>query len=697
MIVVGVALFAFLAGDAWRVLQPHQTNEIGEVNGETLSAQDFQAMIEEYKEYNSGRDTQSEQASNEANDMVWNRYLQNQLVKHEAEELGLVVSAEEIKDIIEEGTHPYLAYTPFKNPQTNAFDKDLLKKFLADYATMKRANVNSQEAEYYTKMYGFWKYVENMIIEGRLAEKYQALISQSIISTGLEAETSFAGRVNQADFMMAAVPYSSIDDADITISDSELKSLYNKKKELFKVFPQVETRDIKYIDVHVTASTEDRNAIEKEVAEYTAQLATTDEDMASFIRSTGSKVSYADLYLNKDVFPQDVVSRMDTVAMGKVFGPYYNMSDNTFNSFRVLSKATMPDAVEFRQIMVYDQDINRVRTLADSITTALKGGADFAEVAKIYGQDGAKNWLKAEQYEAQERFSADDMKFIKAVTTASVNEVKNLEMGQARVILQVTDKKDMKDKFKVAVIKRDVNFSKETYNQAYNNFSQFIAANPTKEALVANAEENGYRILDRQGMSAAEHMVGGLNGTKEALRWVFAAKKGEVSGLFECGENDHMLVVAVEGINEDGYRSFESVRESLRAELLRDKKAEKIMADMKNVESFAQYATLPHAVSDTVKHVTFSAPAYIPALRSSELVVSSYVPVAKMNETSAPMKGNAGVIVLKKIAEEKSNDTYNQEAEIARLESMYKYFVANTVSKDLYKKADVKDSRYLFF
>ena len=169
-------------------------------------------------------------------------------------------------------------------------------------------------------MYKFWSFVEKSLIQNRLAEKYQALISKSLLSNPIEAQDAFDARVNQMDVLLAAVPYSSIVDSTITVKESELKDLYNKKKEQFKQY--VETRDIKYIDVQVTASPEDRAAIEKEVEDYTQQLAATDNDYTSFIRFTGSEQPYVDLFYNKTAFPRDVIARMDSAAIGKVYGPY---------------------------------------------------------------------------------------------------------------------------------------------------------------------------------------------------------------------------------------------------------------------------------------------------------------------------------------------------------------------------------------
>jgi peptidyl-prolyl cis-trans isomerase D len=269
-------------------------------------------------------------------------------------------------------------------------------------------------------------------------------------------------------------------------------------------------------------------------------------------------------------------------------------------------------------------------------------------------------------------------------------------MMQGNIILQVLDRKAMMPKYKVAVVKREVVFSKETYNKAYNDFSQFIASNPTLEQLSANAEEAGYRLLDRNDLTSAEHGIGGIRATKEALRWVFAAKPGEVSGLYECGENDHMLVVGLAAINKEGYRPLEMVRDLLRTEVLRDKKAEKLQANLKDVKTIDQMKALDDAVSDSVKHVTFGAPAYVPMLRSSEPLVSAYASIAKEGEVSAPIKGNAGVFILQQYAQDATSETYNQADELttiaarnARLSGQFIY--------DLTLKAKVKDTRYLFF
>ena len=698
VIVIGLALFALIAGDAWKVLQPHQgKQDVGEVNGEVLSAQDYQKMVDELSEViklTNGLNSLTEDQLNNVKDQVWQSYVNNKLIAEQAEKLGLKVTDAEIQSIIDQGTHPLLMQTPFRNPQTGMFDKDMLKKFLVDYANLNASQMPAQYVEYYQKMGAFWQFVEKTLAQSTLAEKYQNLVAKSLISNPVAAEDAFNSRTEQSDLLLAGVPYSSINDSTIQVSDSEIKDRYNEKKEQFKQL--VETRDIRYIDVKVVPSDADRKAVEKEVTEYSNQLASTTADFGTFVRSTGSSVNYSDVPVSKSVFPADVASRLDSTNVNEVYGPYYNQTDDSFNAFKLLAKVSSPDSIQFRQIQVYADTEEKTKTLADSIYNALKGGADFAAVAKIYGQTGEATWVNAQSWEGSE-LDADNSKFINTLLNQPVNELANLNMGQANLILQVMNKKSMQTKYKVAVVKREVEFSKETYNAAYNKFSQFVAQNTTIDSMVKNAEESGYTLMPRTDLSSAEHYVGGVRSTREALKWIFAAKPGEVSPLYECGENDHLMVVALDKIHEAGYRDINSVAEMLRAEIRRDKKAEKIMEEMKKYNSIAQVKGMKDAVSDSVKHVTFSAPAYISVTRSSEPVIGAVAAKTAANKVSAPIKGNGGVYMIQVYAKEKGSEKFDAKQEEATLTNMAVRIAGNQLINDLYQKAKVVDQRYLFF
>ena len=214
--------------------------------------------------------------------------------------------------------------------------------------------------------------------------------------------------------------------------------------------------------------------------------------------------------------------------------------------------------------------------------------------------------------------------------------------------------------------------------------------------LEKNAEEAGYSVTPRSNFRSDEHYVGGVKSTREALKWVFSAKPGEVSPLYECGENDHLMVVALEAINPEGYVNINKVSDMLRSEVLRDKKAEKIMEQMKGFNSLAQVKSMKDAISDSVKHVTFNAPAFITVTRASEPAISAYASKTEVNKVSAPIKGNAGVYMIQVYNKEKSSEKFDAKKEETALSSMAARYAGQCLY-ELRDKAEIVDQRYLFF
>lgn len=698
VIVIGLALFAFIAGDAWKVLAPHQKTDAGKIYGEAISAQDFQKLVDEYTtviKFTSGTSSLTDDQLTQVKDEVWKNYVNNKLVEHETEKLGLTVSNSEIENIVNEGTDPMLRQTPFVNQQTGLFDKDLLKKFLADYSNMDKNKLPQQYQEYYQNLYTFWKFIEKNLKQNRLAEKYQNLVSHSLLSNPVEAKAAFAARTQSADYLVATIPYSSIPDADIKVSDSEIQDLYNKKKEQFKQY--VESRNIKYVDVPVKASKSDKAAIDKEMAEAKDQLIK-GGDFAAIVRNAETEFAYVDLPYTKDAFPKDIQAKLDSATVGSVYGPFYTQDDNTLNAFKLLAKTSEADSIEFRQIQIQEQTPEMAKQVSDSVFKAIQNGADFATLAKKHKGTAQGQWITSQAYEGQSNMDANNLKLFSTLFNLGKNQFANVALPQGNIIVQVMDKKADKEKYKVALVKKQVAFSKETYNKAYNKFSAFISANPTMDKMSAHAEECGYKVLERNDVYSAEHNIAGITSTKEAMKWLFDAKEGDISPLYECGNNDNLLVIGLTTIVKKGYRPLALVKDQLKAELIRDKKAAKIIATInaKHFTSFDQMRSLPNVTTDTIKHVTFAAATYVTSLNSSEPVLSAYAQIAPLNQLTKPIKGNAGVYVIVPIKKELLPEKFNLRDEMVKVEQMMVRNVSRFIN-DLYIKADIEDNRYLFF
>lgn len=608
--------------------------------------QDFQKLVDEYTnviKMTQGRDNLTDDDLNQVKDVVWNTFVQTEIISKEASKLGLQVTDQELQNILNAGTNPMLLQTPFVNQQTGRFDANLLKKFLAEYKQAQ--TTNPQMAEQYQGIYNFWTFIEKSLRQQVLAQKYQSLLAGCLISNPVSAKMAYTDENQESNIQLASFAYSSINDNKVKISDADLKAKYEELKPRFKQYE--ETRSIKYVDYQVLPSASDRAALNKTVAGYVQSLKET-ADPVEIVRNSGSLVTYLGIPQTKAAFPTDIAARLDSMAVGSTSAPVENKLDNTINVVKLISKVQLPDSVQFRAIQVGGATPADAAKTADSIFTALKSGAEFEAIAKKYGQTGEKNWITSNQYQNATSMDADTKSYIESLNTLPVNEIKNLKLTQGNLILQITDRKAMTDKYVAAVIKKPIEFSKNTYSAAFNKFSQFVSESQTLEAMQKNASKYGYKVQERMDIRNSEHYVAGIHGTREALKWIFETDENKVSQLYECGDNDHLLVLVMTKINKKGYRSLddENVKNYVKQEVLRDKKAEMLMAKVKGVNSISA-AKAKGAQVSAVNQVTFAAPVFVQSTGMSEPALSGAVAAtAKGKFSSAAVKGNGGVYLF---------------------------------------------------
>ncbi|WP_449029161.1 peptidylprolyl isomerase [Prevotella jejuni] len=698
---ISLALIAFLAGDAARScegMKGESHQQIGKILGENISVQEYQKLFDEYQsaiKFTMQRDNLSEQELNQVKDQVWQQLVSSRVLEADAKKVGLTVTEKEIENVLSEGTNPVLTQTPFVNQQTGRFDVNALKQFFDSYNKAKAAK--SPELDQMQAVYDYWLFVEKNLRTQLLGQKYQALLASCVLSNKAEATMAFKDNNEESQIQLASLAYSSVKDADVKISDDDLKAKYDELKPAFR--QSVETRDIKFVDYQIKASAADRKVVAKEMNDFQHQLATA-TDPSGVISKSGSEISYLGLPVSSKAYQQypDIASKIDSLSVGTT-GVFENSQDNTLNVIRVFSKAQLPDSVQFRQISVGAATPDEARAKADSIQKALAGGADFEALAKRYGQTGEKAWFTGQQYEMAPTMSVDNRTFVNALLNGEVNATQNLALTQGNVILQVLDKKAFTTKTTAAIIKKPIDFSKDTRSNAYNKFSEFVAKSSSVAELEKNASKSGYRVQSLNDLSTAEHYVGGIQGTHDALKWLFSAKQGEISPLYECGDNDHLLVVALTAVHPQGYRPWDDaqVKEVLKREVMKDKKAEMLMAKLKGVNSIAAAQSKGAKVS-TVNQITFSAPAFVQATGSVEPALSGAVAGTSAGKFSkAPVKGNAGVYVFQVVKKAmRAGSKYNEAMVMQQTAQMNMQLISNFM-QDLILKANVVDNRYLFF
>ena len=701
--IVGLALFAFIAEEFVRSLTYTQTESrqrVGEIYGEKINVQEFNAMVEEYTDvvkFTQGLTTLSDDQLSMMRDQVWQSLVNEKLIQHECEKLGITVTDAEMQDIISKGRNPMLAQTPFRTQQ-GTFDVNALKQFLNQYnEVMTNPELTSEIKEQYTQMNNYWKFIEKTIRQQTLAQKYQNLLGSLMVSNPVAAQANFDGRTNESEILLAALPFSSVADDQVTVEDNEIKAKWNEMKELFRT--EQETRDVKYIDIKVTASEADKANLQKEMEGYAQALAEGAEP-AKTVREAASQIPYSALPVSAKSLPHDIAEQLDSMSVGSQVGPFVHEHDNTINVVRLLGKVSLPDSVEVRQIAAPGADMAAAELTADSILNALAAGANFDTIAKRYDQPATKAWITSSQYEGQ-AMDENNRKFINAITNAAVGSNNKIVLdGQGVIIAQVTDRRNIITKYDVAVIKRAIDFSKDTYGKAYNDFSSFLAGNAKAEDIEANAAQAGYTVQTRNNMSSTEHNVVNVRSTRDALRWIFNkdTKVGDVSPLYECGDNDHLLVLMVTGIHPKGYLSWddEQIRTFLTGEVQKDKKAAILLEKMSAAKSIADVAKIEGAVTDTIKHINFTSTAFISKVGASEPALSGSVSKAAKGDFKSGLKGKSVVYAYQVLDQKKNDVKYDQKQEESTLQQSISRALSS-VTNELYQKANIKDNRYIFF
>lgn len=714
--IIGIALLAFITEEFFRATEAQRNQDsgvVGIINGKKVKSQEYSELVEAYKSYISftqGKTSFTEDEDAALKEQVWETYISNQLVQSEAEKLGLTVTDDELRNIMAEGTNGLLTQTPFVNQQTGRFDVTVLKNFLDEYKKMQNntSQIPEQYREQYEKLYAYWQFVERSLKESVLQQKYTTLLQASFTSNPVEGKMAFDATTNSANLLLAGIPYSTINDKEVSVSDAEIKAKYDELKENFKLYAP--SKDIKYVAVTVKASAADKAELDKRMSEYASEAATTN-DIAGLVRRSQSTVNYLDMPRTASAFPADISAELDSMSAGSIKAPYYNPLDNTMNLIKLISKTQLPDSIQIRQIQVGGKDLTDTRNRADSIYKAIQGGASFKDIAAKYGQTGDSTWLVSNMYENGST-DADNLAFLNKVQTMEAGQVTNFDFAQGNIIVMVTDRKGMVTKYNAAVIKCPLNYSNETSKTIYNKFSKFVADNKSIESIEKNAVKNGYTVQALNGIETSDffsmkyfgqpgmdrHMMRWIS--NDAKKWIFdEAKDGEVSPLYICDNGSHLLVVAVTKSHKEGYMPLDDVKDIVKNEVLRDKKAEKILGKLKNCKSMAQFKALPGVQVDTAKNVNFYSQMYDPAILGT-------ITGVKANQFVGPLKGYNAVFAYQVLGVEKqAGAKYDEQQYIMSAArnhatlalSPRQYYDESPFVVYLKHKAKVEDFRYRFY
>lgn len=685
-VVIGIALFSFILGDfikPGKSIFANSEHEIAKIAGKSIPYQLYQGKVDEIYEINklfSGKSSLDEQTSEGLREQVWQQIVRENVMDEQYNKLGLAIHPDELFDMVQgRNIHPMVQQL-FGNPQTGEVNKPAIIQFL-----------KNMDADPTGRQKVMWLYVENEIKTERIFTKYTNLIRKGLYATNLETKRSINDRTEKVDFTYANVPYSSIDDASVKYTQSDIEKYYNAHKQDYE---QKATRDIEYVIFPIVPSEEDKQLAEQWINKVKPEFqSTTDPKQYATLNSDSP---FDGKNYKQGELPKEYNDWAFVAKVGDMIGPITEGS-----SLKLVKLADIiytPDSVKARHILIAptaktQEAVAKAKAKADSILSVLKRGGSFDKLAKEYSNDpGSKDksgdlgWFREGQ-------------MVKPFNDACFNGKKgDLSLVETQFgyhIINVVEKgKDIK-KVQVAVIERKVTASSKTIQSIFSEASQFAGMNKTSDKFTKAAESKKLTKRLAGNLLENDRNIAGLEHPREVIRWAYKSKVGDVSDVFELGEN--FVVANLTSIHEEGIAPLSQVADEIKVKVIREKKGEQLSDKVKNamkaslsIETIAQNLGSKAEQATQVSFSSFSIPnaGYEPSVIAAAATSSE-------GKVVGPIVGNSGVYVLAVTARNKEEGDLNMEK--ARLANMFGSRAYYEAYEALKKSAEVKDKRSKFY
>ncbi len=692
-IIIAFALFAFIAGDAIKSggsLLTNSRNEMAEIAGESVNIRDFQRLFNqniETAKMMSGQGSLASAQVEQIREQTWQDLVRKIIMDKEYDELGIAVTEDELFDMVQGNNMDPTIKRLFQKPD-GTVDK---AQMVARLKQLVDAPANSPQKQY-------WLFVERTITKQRNAQKYDALLRKGLYMPNKMSNFIADKSAKKVNFNYIVKKYNTIPDKDITVSESEIKSYYEEHKELFK---QKESRRIDYVPFLIEPSTDDYNAVKKWVADMKSDFEK-DANAVEFVE-LNADTDFNPYYFNKDeIEDKKLADFAFSKKEGEVYGPY--LQNEAYKLAKINSIKMMPDSVKARHILIrpIKGDIKAAEAKADSIKTLIKKGKRFDDLAREFSDDkgsavngGDLGWF------SQGRMVKP---FNDAAFSSKKKQVKVVVTQFGAHVLQVTNLSKAVKKVQLAILDKKVEASNQTTQMAYAKARKFAGNNLTRDAFLKTISE---QKLQRRTANLNKNTknIPGLENSRSLVRAAYKTDdtenvlmNAENSAVFEFG--DKFVVAILSKIDKEGYAPIANVTSQIKREVIKNKKAEKIIAELKknsngaqSLSSIAQKENVEVKNANDISFASFQ----IPGAGIEPVVISEATNIAK-DKISAPLKGNQGVYMLKVtgFTDTKPTAEFLKDYQ-PKMEQGLQYRTNYQSYQALKEAADIEDNRYKFY
>ena len=609
-VVIILALLAFIISLGPEMGFGGNDPKVGVIDGTKVSYSEYLNEYETVKNF-TGATESTEAESDALASTVWRSLITKHLYTPSLLEIGLDVTDKERMAMMSGEHLSQIFYNAFADPTTGAYDVASVTTFLAQVSSM---------PEYQS----MWAYMNEQANAERLMTKFLGLVKAGTYANKLEVAQGVTAANESRNGRMVVLPYSSVENSSVEITDAEINTYYNSRKHLYKKTPY---RAVSYVVFDVEPTSDDMLAIENKAKAMGEEFAQA-EDIRAFVRKNMGQVATA--YATADMLAEDEQVLLD----GKQYGPI--LKGNEWVMSRAIDIKMAPDSLGLSHIVLTSDQ----SALADSLYTAVKGGADFAEAARTHSTYAASAQVGGEI--GVMPFSALTPELAEALATAKKGDIVKVTESGITQIIKVTRADAKKQHVLVGSISVPVEASSATRRDVHNIASIFSVDG--KGSLDKfNAAATAAAVTPRVARVAqGERSILGLESSHEVVRWAYGADVEDISEIFTLGNT--YVVAMLTGIDNTEYMPVAEVSDMIRETLMREKKFEVLKAKLagSTIDEVAKTAGVEVVPFSNVKMNDYG----VASLPLEPHLAGSIATTTTTGQLSAPVKGYSNAVVF---------------------------------------------------
>ena len=669
-----------------------QPTSIGSVNGTDIDINTFNERLTEMENgYRSQGMDVNDEMRQQLNEMLWNNEVEEIILTNEYDKLGLTFSAADMEEALY-GTNPPPALAQqFKDAAGN-YDPAAARQFIN---SLKKKKANDPQRIYIERN------IIDYLIQNGLRMKYASLLSGAVFYPKWLSDKELNDQSSIASISYVAVPYTTISDSAVKVTDEDINAYVRKHKNEFK---QTESRSISYVVFDAAPNSTDSAAALSEVVKAKDSFATA-TDAAQFIIANNSTTAFFDGYVLKSTMQVPNADTIRSLSVGAVYGPY--IDGGNYVLAKMLSKRELPDSVKCRHVLIgtVDQQTGQqimtdsaASKLIDSIKNAINGGASWADLVKKYNpqSDGSRENNGEMTFTAMQiqspNFAKEFGQFI--LLDGKQGERKVVKTNFGYHFIEIMEQKKIEPAYKIAYFSRTVEPSDETINTASTAAAQFAAE--ARNAKQFDATVTQKKLVPRVAeVRPTDYTIIGLGGARNLVRWIYENETGDVSEPTTLG--DKVIVALIVEERAEGLPDAKTARLQVESIIRNQKKAQEIISKIGNNRDLNQVATSFKTNVLRADSISFYSP-FIPGLGMEPKLTGAAFNPANKGKVGEPVTGASGVFLFRTEnvgLVPAANAAYTDRR--AQMEAGMKQSSANASLQSLRTAATVKDRRIKFY